>query len=373
MQIEEINLLIGKSGADKGFKDIAAKIIAGERINEQEGIYLFEHGELALLGSLATFVKEKKHGKKAFFIHNFHIEPTNICIYNCRFCSYSHHQSGTSWEFELKEMVEKAKAAPSEMRELHITGGVHPKHGLDYYAGLLKMIREARPELHLKAYSAIELDFMFEKSGVSLDEGLKILKENGLDSIPGGGAEIFDEEVRKQICDDKAFGNRWLEIHEEAHKLGIGSNATMLYGHIENYSHRIDHLERLRQLQDRTGGFNTFIPLKFKNKNNEMSYLTEVSSIEDMKNYAVSRIYLDNFPHLKAYWPMIGQQMSQLALSFGVDDLDGTINNSTQIYSLAGADDKNPEITLDGLVNLIRDAGCTPVERDSWYNILKEF
>jgi len=373
MHLEEIEILIGKSDAGADFKNIAKKIVAGERINQQEGIYLFEHGEPGLLGSLATFVKENKHGKKAFFIHNFHIEPTNICIYNCRFCSYSHHQSGTSWEMDFREIVEKVKAAPAEMKELHITGGVHPKYGIDHYASLLKLIREARPDLHLKAYSAIELDYMFEKSGKSVDEGLKMLKEAGLDSIPGGGAEIFDEGIRSQICDDKAFGQRWLEIHETAHRLGIGSNATMLYGHIENYGHRIDHLEHLRQLQDRTGGFNTFIPLKFKNKNNELSHIQEVSSVEDMKNYAVSRIYLDNFPHLKAYWPMIGRQMSQLALSFGVDDLDGTINNSTQIYSLAGADDKNPAMSLDSLVKLILDAGFSPVERDSWYNILSEY
>ncbi len=373
MSTESLRTILSGANVQPAFIEIAEKVMAGDRITNGEGLYLFEKAELGLLGSLANFVKEKKHNKKAFFIRNFHIEPTNICVYNCKFCSYSHHQSGESWELTLDEMLAKVNAAPDDMCELHITGGVHPQLDLEFFSTLLKKIREIRPQLHLKAYSAIELDYMFEKAGVSIEEGLTILKESGLDSIPGGGAEIFDPDIRVQICDDKAFGNKWLEIHETAHKLGIGSNATMLYGHIEKYAHCMHHLETLRQLQDRTGGFNTFIPLKFKSKNNEMSYLGEMNAIGDMRNYAVSRIYLDNFPHIKAYWPMIGKQMSQLSLSFGVDDLDGTINDSTQIYSLAGADDKNPVINTDGLVKLIKDAGCLPVERDSWYREIKRY
>ncbi len=373
MSIENLRMILSGANVKPGFIEIAEKVLAGDRITHGEGMYLFEKAELGLLGSLAGSMKEKKHGKKACFIRNFHIEPTNICVYNCKFCSYSHHKSGGTWEMTLDEMLAKVNATPDDMSELHITGGVHPQLDLKFFSTLLKKIRKIRPQLHLKAYSAIELDYMFEKAGVGIEEGLTILKESGLDSIPGGGAEIFDLEIRVQICDDKAFGNKWLEIHETAHKLGIGSNATMLYGHLENYRHRIHHLETLRQLQDRTDGFNTFIPLKFKSGNNEMSYLGEVNAIEDMRNYAVSRIYLDNFPHIKAYWPIIGKQMSQLSLSFGVDDLDGTINDSTQIYSLAGADDKNPVINTDGLVKLIKGAGCLPVERDSWYREVKRY
>jgi len=373
MSKESLQTILASIDVQPEFRKIADKVIAGERITPEEGVYLFENAELGLLGSLANIVKERKHGKKAFFIRNFHIEPTNICVYNCKFCSYSHHQSGESWELTMDEMLAKVKEAPEDMLELHITGGVHPQLDLEFFSTLLKKIREARPALHLKAYSAIELDYMFTKAGLGIEEGLRILKESGLDSIPGGGAEIFDPEIREQICDDKAFGDKWLEIHEAAHKLGIGSNATILYGHMENYGHRIHHLDTLRQLQDRSKGFNTFIPLKFKSGNNEMSHLGEVNAIEDMRNYAVSRIYLDNFPHIKAYWPMIGKQMSQLSLSFGVDDLDGTINDSTQIYSLAGADDKNPVINTDGLVKLIKDAGCEPVERDSWYREMRRF
>ncbi len=353
--------------AEPVFGKIAEKVVAGRRISPDEGLYLFENAGLGLLGTLATLVKERLHGKKAFFIRNFHIEPTNICIYHCKFCSYAHNKTGETWEMTLDEMLQKVKEAPEDMREVHITGGVHPTFDLEFFSTLLEEIRKLRPELHLKAYSAIELDYMFEEAGVGIEEGLRILKKHGLDSIPGGGAEIFDPGIRAQICDDKAFGEKWLEIHETAHRLGIGSNATMLYGHIEKFAHRIDHLEKLRKLQDRTGGFNTFIPLKFKSANNDMSYLGEVNAVEDMRNYAVSRIYLDNFPHIKAYWPMIGKQMSQLALSFGVDDLDGTINDTTQIYSLAGADDKNPVINTQGLIKLIEDAGCRAVERDSWY------
>ncbi len=368
MSLSEIETLMSATSSTKEVRVIAEKVIGGVRISQEEGNILFNRAELGFLGSLASLVREKKHGKKAFFIRNFHIEPTNICIYNCKFCSYSFRNSPTAWELSVEEILKKVVDAPEDMIELHITGGVHPKRNLDYYAGLLKKIKDLRPEIHLKAYSAIELDYMFRISNVNIEDGLKILKENGLDSIPGGGAEIFDENIREQICDDKTFSRKWLEIHETAHRLGIGSNATMLYGHIENYNHRIEHLDRLRQLQDRTNGFNSFIPLKFRNKNNELSYLKEVTAIEDMKNYAVSRIYLDNIPHIKAYWPMIGKQMAQLALSFGVDDLDGTINDSTQIYSFAGAGDKNPAMTTSELVMLIKNARRIPVERDSWYN-----
>jgi aminodeoxyfutalosine synthase len=230
------------------------------------------------------------------------------------------------------------------------------------------MIKEYRPALHVKAFSAVELDYMISRAGCTIEEGLKLLKEYGLDSIPGGGAEIFDEELRKFICNEKTSSDQWLKIHETAHRTGIPSNATMLYGHMETYNHRIDHMDRLRLLQDKTGGFNAFIPLKYKKSNNSMAYLGEVNIIEDLRNYSISRIYLDNFPHIKAYWPMTGKESAQLSLSFGTDDMDGTIDDTTRIYSMAGSKEVNPAMSTEEICQLIHEAGFIPVERDSLYN-----
>jgi aminodeoxyfutalosine synthase len=350
---------------------IFTKVMDGTRLNPADGESLFLHAELGFLGMLADVVRKRKNGNNAYFIRNFHIEPTNICVNRCKFCSYSHHFSKTQWELSVDEILERVKKQDETVRELHITGAVHPNRDIHYYGDLLKQVKSVRGDLHLKAYSAVELDYMFEKSGMTDEEGMKYLKAAGLDSIPGGGAEIFDEEIRNDICGMKSTGERWLAIHEAAHREGIPSNATMLYGHRETYAHRIDHLEQLRALQDRTGGFNAFIPLKFRNANNEMSQIPEISVVEDMKMYAVSRIYLDNFPHLKAYWPAFGRKLAQVALSFGVDDMDGTINDSTKIYSLAGAEDQNPGMTVSEMVQLISEVKRTPVERDSFYNIVQ--
>jgi len=297
-----------------------------------------------------------------------HIEPTNKCIHDCKFCSYSERNAGHGWEYSPDEIIEIVKKSDANIREIHIVGGVHPERDLFYYGNIIRRIKEIRPNIHIKAFSAVELDYMIKLSGMTLFEGLKELKNYGLNSIPGGGAEIFNEKLRNKICKSKSDSKRWLEIHEVAHSLSIPSNATILYGHLENYSDRIDHLNRLRNLQDKTSLFNAFIPLKFKNSNNEMSNISEVSVIEDLKNYAVSRIFLDNFPHIKAYWPMIGRELSQISLSFGVDDFDGTINDSTKIYSLAGAEDKNPSLNTNELKTLIKQAGRIPVERDALYN-----
>ena len=360
---------------DKDLRLIADKISDNHRITSEDGLLLYKKADLALLGMLAGIVRRKHNGNNAFFNHNFHIEPTNKCIYNCRFCSY-HKPEGDpeSWEYSQDEMLEIVKRFDNKpVTEVHIVGGVHPAYDLHYWGSLLKKIKAHRPSLHIKAFSAIELDYMITRGGYTIEDGLKILKSYGLDSIPGGGAEIFDEELRKMICDEKSSSELWLSIHETAHRLGIPSNATMLYGHIENYNHRIDHMERLRTLQDKTGGFNSFIPLKYKKTNNSMSYLGEVSLIEDLRNYAVSRIYLDNFPHIKAYWPMIGKESAQLSLSFGADDMDGTIDDTTRIYSMAGSMEEKPVMTTDELCQLIRRAGFTPVERDSLYNPIKEW
>lgn len=349
------------------FHEVARKITDGERITMEDGIRLFEKAELGFLGMLADLIRTRKNGDKVYFIRNFHIEPTNICVNKCRFCSYSHHFSPEKWEMTQGEILEEVKKQEASVREVHITGAVHPDRDIFYYGELIRKIRTLRPDIHIKAYSAVELDYMIIKAKVTVEQGLLFLKECGLNSIPGGGAEIFDENIRKNICGMKSTSESWLKIHETAHRIGIPSNATMLYGHLESYNHRIEHLDRLRQLQDRTGGFNAFIPLKFRNANNEMSGISEVSVTEDLRMYAIARIYLDNFPHLKAYWPAIGKKMAQVALSFGVDDLDGTINDSTRIYSLAGAEEQSPSMTVSEMTTLIKQAKKVPMERDSVY------
>jgi aminodeoxyfutalosine synthase len=271
-------------------------------------------------------------------------------------------------------MLNKVKEYDGEpVTEVHIVGGVHPKMDVHFFAELLRKIKAHRPDLHIKGFTAVELDYMFRKAKMSREEGMRYLHDAGLDSLPGGGAEIFDPVIREQICADKVDGDGWLDIHATAHRLGMHSNATMLYGHIESYAHRIDHMERLRSLQDQTGGFNTFIPLKFRNSDNEMSHIAEVTLQEDLKMYAMARIYMDNFPHIKAYWPMLGRQSAQLTLSFGVNDIDGTIDDSTKIYSMAGSEEQNPAMSTQQLVDLITQAGRQPVERDTLYKEIRDY
>jgi len=370
------SLLLNATHVSNELKSIASKVFNGYRISVDEGITLFEKGELNFLGIIANFVREKKNGDNVYFNRNFHIEPTNICVFDCKFCSYSRllKQKEEGWELTIEQMldiVRKYDGIP--VTEVHIVGGVHPKMGLMYFAELIKKVKEIRPEIHVKAFTAVELDYMCRKAKVSYKEGLQILKDHGQDSLPGGGAEIFDEELRAQIAGDKCTSKEWLEMHETAHSLGMPSNATMLYGHIENYAHRIDHMNRLRELQDKTNGFNTFIPLKFRNQGNQMSNVPEVSVIEDLKNYAVSRIFMDNFNHIKAYWPMIGRSTAQLSLNYGVDDIDGTIDDSTKIYSMAGSEEQNPALTTAELVELIKQVARRPIERDTVYNVIKDY
>ncbi len=355
--------------------NIAEKIVAGERITEEEGLFLYDKADLGYLAMLANFIRRNKNGKDTFFNKNFHIEPTNICIYNCKFCSYKRKKGEPGyWDYSIDEMLDIVrKYKDTDVTEVHIVGGVHPNHDLHFYGQLISEIKKIMPHIHVKAFTAVELDFMIRKAHMPLEEGLRKLKEYGLDSIPGGGAEIFDAEIRNQICDEKTTTDLWLKIHETAHRLGIPSNATMLYGHIEKYEHRISHMAALRDLQDKTGGFNAYIPLKFKKENNHLAYIGEVSIVEDLRNFAVSRIYLDNFPHLKAYWPMLGKELTQMALSFGVDDIDGTIGDSTKIYAMAGADDQHPSMNTDEIVQLIKAENLVPVERDTVYNVLKKY
>jgi aminodeoxyfutalosine synthase len=361
---------------DPALQAIADKIYQSERITPSEGLLLFEKASLSFVGSLANHVRERMHGNKTYFNRNFHIEPTNVCVFSCHFCSYSrlYAKREEGWELSIDDMLNIVKKYDGKPEtEVHIVGGVHPKMDLYFFAELLRKIREHRPDLHIKGFTAVELDYMFRKAKLSVQEGIEVLKEAGLQSLPGGGAEIFDESVRKQICADKVNADGWLAIHEAAHNAGMHSNATMLYGHVETYAHRIDHMERLRQLQDKTGGFNTFIPLKFRNGDNDMSHIPEVSVIEDLKTYAVSRLYLDNFPHLKAYWPMLGRKNAQLTMAFGVNDIDGTIDDTTKIYSMAGSEEQSPSMTTEEIVNLIKQVGRKPVERGTLYNVIQEF
>ena len=357
---------------DSGLARIAEKVYNDQRITEDEGLLLFEKADIGFLGVLADHVRVKNNGNYTYFNRNFHFEPTNICIYNCKFCSYKRkiNEPG-SWEYSYDDLLSRLKEYDGKpLTEIHIVGGVHPKRDLHYYGKMLQLVKSHRPDIHIKAFTAIELDFMIRKAGMELREGLQLLKDYGLDSIPGGGAEIFNEEIRKQVCFDKSDSELWLDIHRTAHELGIPSNATILYGHIEGYRDRIDHMSRLRELQDLTGGFNVFIPLKFKKENNLLSEAGEVPILEDLRNFAVSRIFLDNFVHIKAYWPMIGKEIAQLSLSFGVDDIDGTIDDSTKIYSMAGSEDKSPKLSTEELVKIIKEAKRVPVERDTLYNKL---
>lgn len=354
---------------------IASKVLAGSRITDEEGIALFQE-DLPFLGMLANHIRLSRHGKRTYFNRNFHVEPTNVCIYTCSFCSYSRRikKREDGWELTHDEMLDQVKAFDGKpVTEVHIVGGVLPQYDLAFYEDLFRAIKAHRPELHIKGLTPVEYHYIFKKAKVSYREGLQRLIAAGLESIPGGGAEIFDEEIRKDIAGGKCSSAEWLELHEIAHDLGLRSNATMLYGHVENYAHRIDHLRRLRELQDKTGGFQTFIPLKFRSQNNEMSHLGEVSVIEDLKMYAISRIYLDNFDHVKAYWPMIGRQTAQLSLSFGVNDIDGTIDDTTKIYAMAGAEDQNPAMSTADLVDLVKSAGFEPIERDTLYNVINDF
>lgn len=361
---------------DDTLRSIAEKVLTGNRISDSDCLTLFEKGSLPFVGMLANHIREKLHGNKVYFNRNFHIEPTNVCVFSCKFCSYSrlyaHKEDG--WELSIDEMLDLVKKYDGKpITEVHIVGGVHPKMNLEYFIELIQKIHAHRPGLHLKGFTAVELDYMFRKAKVSVETGMQMLKDAGLQSLPGGGAEIFHPEIREQICADKVNGDGWLHIHETAHKLGLHSNATMLYGHIENYGHRVDHMSRLRNLQDKTGGFNTFIPLKFRNENNDMSHIPESSIVEDMRMYAIARIYLDNFPHLKAYWPMLGRQNAQLSLSFGVNDMDGTIDDSTKIYSMAGSEEQTPTLTTEQLVRLIKQVNRQPVERDTLYNEIRDY
>ncbi|MFO7790019.1 MAG: CofH family radical SAM protein [Bacteroidales bacterium] len=353
-------------------QQIENNIQRGDRISIEDALQLFSM-PLSKLAMLAWKRKQHQSGNYLFYNRNVHIEPTNVCSNHCLFCAYRARKGETlAWEYSHDEIENIAKdALKKNITEIHVVGGVHPEWKIDYYIEILKRIRKLSKRVHIKAFTAEEISQMCKNAGISLSEGIVRLQKAGLNSVPGGGAEIFDNKIRQKICPDKIDAETWLEIHRNFHISGIPSNATMLYGHIETLTNRIDHLDKLRNLQDDTGGFNAFIPLKYKSGNNQLSYAGETHVTDDMKTYAVSRIFLDNIPHIKAYWPMIGKDNASMSLAFGVDDLDGTIDDSTKIYSLAGSDEKHPVMPVETIKNMARDAGLKAVERNSVYDIIE--
>ncbi|NGM63654.1 radical SAM protein [Sphingobacterium sp. SGR-19] len=373
---EKLNFLIQDKNLDTELRRIAQKVLQGERVSFEEGVILYQRGELGYLGVLANYIREKKHGDYTYFNRNFHIEPTNVCVYDCKFCAYSRliKEREQGWEMDVAGMMDIVKKYDDEpVTEVHITGGVVPKQNLDFYADFFRQCKAHRPDLHIKGLTPVEYYYIFKKAKMSHYDGLKYLQECGLDSMPGGGAEIFHPEIREKIAGDKCTAEQWLDIHEQAHSLHMRTNATMLYGHIEEFWHRIDHMERLRQLQDKTEGFQAFIPLKFRNQGHQMSHVPEVSVVEDLRNYAVARIYMDNFDHIKAYWAMISRDTAQLSLAFGVDDIDGTLDDTTKIYSMAGAEEQHPAMSTRQLVELIKQVGRHPIERDTLYKVVTDY
>jgi len=353
---------------DARLKVIREKVEAGQRLDFEDGLALEASRDLFELGSLANLVRERKNGDLGFYNVNTHINPTNVCVYTCDFCAFrADLDDPRAYVMNRDQIIERARqAADRGATELHIVGGLHHKLKLDYYVDVVRWIKETAPEIHVKAYTAVEIQFFAKITRISTEEVLKRLVDAGLGSLPGGGAEIFHPEVREEICGAKASTEEWLDVHRTAHRLGLRSNATMLYGHIDKAVHRIDHLVRLRELQDETGGFQTFIPLAFHPDNSEMSDIPKPSGMMDLKTMAISRLMLDNFPHIKAYWIMLGLKTAQVALSFGADDIDGTVVHE-KIYHEAGAETPQ-EVTVAEIRRLITEAGRKPIERDTLYH-----
>ena len=358
---------------DRELLPIVEKVMAGERLSFEDGVKLFKSYDIHTIGALANWVAEKKNGKFAYFNVNVHITPTNICVGTCKFCAFKRKKGEEgAYQLSTEEIVEKLRSSMEEnpnLTEVHIVGGLHPDWGLEEYKEIIRAVKEEFPDIHIKAYTAEEIKYMAEKSGKSVEEVLRELIEAGLGSMPGGGGEIFKEEVRKRVCPDKISGEEYLEIHKTAHRLGLKSNATMLFGHIESVEDRVDHLLRLREAQDETGGFQTFIPLAFHPVNTEIPGANYTTGFDELKTIAVSRLILDNFPHVKAYWVMLGEKIAQVALQFGADDIDGTVVEE-DITQAAGAR-AGQYIPKSRLIKLIREAGKIPVERDTLYNVIK--
>jgi len=353
---------------DRRLSEIRAKVEAARRLSFDDGLFLYEGADLFTLAELANLVRERKNGNSAYYNVNEHLNPTNVCVYRCTFCAFrADLKSAKGYVMSDAEVLERAAEAERKgATELHIVGGLHHQLPYDWYLNVVRIIHDAYPRLHLKAYTAVEWDWFSRLTGRPTRDILAEFKEAGLGSLPGGGAEIFHPEVRDRICEHKADAGAWLRIHREAHELGLRSNATMLYGHIEEVRHRVDHLCRLRNLQDETGGFQTFIPLAFHPDHTGLAHLPKPNILLDLKTMAVSRLMLDNFPHVKAYWVMLGIKTAQVALSFGADDLDGTVVHE-KIYHDAGSDAPQ-ELSVAEIRRLIAEAGRIPVERDTLYH-----
>jgi len=356
-----------------GLGDILEKVKNGERISVEDAIRLYHSPDLLAIGYLANIVRERKNGNNAYFIYNQHINYSNICTNLCKFCAFGKDkESDLAYEMSVEDVREKVRERLAEpITEIHMVGGIHPDLPYSYYTDLLTVIKEERPDVHIQAFTCVEIAHLGEISGLGTEGVLRDLKRAGLGSIPGGGAEVFSPRIRELTCEKKLSGSGWLEVAKAAHNLGLHTNATMLYGHIETVEERVEHLDMLRQAQDETGGFLAFIPLAFHPKNTELAKLSRTSGVDDLKNIAISRCFLDNFPHIKAYWVMIGQKLSQIALSFGADDVDGTVKEEI-ITHMAGAETEQA-MSRDQLLRLIREAGRTPIERDTLYNIIHAF
>jgi aminodeoxyfutalosine synthase len=355
--------------ADRRLADIRDKVHAGTRLSFDDGLHLDQHADPFTLGELANLVRERKNGNATYYNVNTHLNPTNVCVYRCTFCSFrADLKSPTGYVMSDEQILARAQEATDKgCTELHIVGGLHHQLPYDWYLGIIRNIHAHFPDLHLKAWTAVEWDWFERLTGRPTRDLLADMKAAGLGSLPGGGAEIFHPDIRTRICDYKADAEQWLRVHREWHEMGGKSNATMLYGHIEKPEHRIDHLIRLRGLQDETGGFQTFIPLAFHPDNNPLGKgLSKPSGMMDLKVMAVARLILDNFPHVKAYWQMLGVKVAQVAQSWGADDIDGTVVHET-IYHAAGSDSPQ-ELGVADLRRLIEEAGRVPVERDTLYN-----
>jgi len=375
MTSNEIKDIVSRVSVNPDLRKIASKVLENERISCDDALLLYEKADLNFVGMLAHYVKTQKFGDKVFFNKNIHVEPSNVCVHKCKFCSYYREEkSEGSWEYSIDEISESLKKIPQgALTEVHIVGGCHPNRKIDYYCNLLQTVKAILPHVYIKAFTAVEIEYMSHLNGISTEEVLALLKKSGLNAMPGGGAEIFDEKLRAEICPSKTLSQDWLAIHKQAHLLGIETNATILYGHRETFAHRVDHLNRLRTLQDETNGFNAFIPLKYKKENNVLGIERELPWTEDLRNFSITRLFLDNIPHLKVYWPMLGKDFSQITLDYGVDDFDGTINDSTKIYSMAGSVETKPILTQDEMITLIKESNKIPVERDTVYNVIKEY
>lgn len=346
-------------------RKIKEKVLSKKRISEEDALYLFKSDDIFSIGEIADIVRRRKNRRRAYYIRNLHLNPTNICINRCKFCAFSRSKGEVgAFEHNTRELIKKISSA-LPITEVHIVGGLHPVWQFKHYLKILSSIKKTFPSIHIKAFTATEIDYFSKLSGLPLREVLRELRASGLDSIPGGGAEIFSPHIRDRLCPEKLSADRWLEVMETAHKEGIKSNATMLYGHIESYEDRIGHLSTLRKLQDRTKGFQAFIPLRYQPKDSTICG----SGLDDLKTIAISRIFLDNFPHIKAYWVMLGEKIAQLSLLFGADDLDGTIIDEKIAHSAGG--DSGKGITTERLRYLIKKAQMTPIERDSFYRKIR--